>query len=222
MSWHFSQALVAAYLQENSSDGAPSAQSRLRNIRGTSYLRGKMTASSHRSPSGMTSEHSTASRGVEWWIAFLAGSRVRTSACADQEPASMENAPGCGRKCEESLARFDRNSSSWKIPQLSLFGGGQESLETWPRWATWDATAVWVDSPWAGVQTESACGSSLLRPTAQCWKAWTFRNLSSLIRKNHADGNIQEQSARCFHRMITPNSNEILMMWPQGWMKGLS
>lgn len=97
------------------------------------------------------------------------------------------------------------------------FRGGFELLETWPRWATWDATAVWVDSPWEGVQTESVCGSSLLRPTAQCWKAWTFRNLSSLIRRNHADGNIQEQSARCFRKMITPGSNEILMMWPMGW-----
>lgn len=217
MSWHYSQALVAAYLVENSSDGAPSAQSRSRNTRGTSYLRGKMTEPSPSSPCGTMCEPSTENRGVAWWISSLAASRARISQCVDPEPDSMEPALVSGRKCEESSARFDPVSSSWKTPQLLLFGEGQESLETWPRWATWDATAVWEDSPWEGVRTESACGSSLLRPTAQCWKAWTFKNIKSLIRRNHADGNIQEQSARCFRKMITPISNEILMMWPPGW-----
>ena len=217
MSWHFSQALAAAYLEENSLDGELSVPSRSRNTHGTSYLKGKMTATCHHSQSGTMLEHSMENRGVAWWMSFLAASRAKTSAWQGQEMDSTEPAPGCGRKCEESLARFDRSSSSWKTHQLLLIGGGHESLETWPRWATWDATGVWVDSPSVDVPTESVCGSSLLRPTAQCWKAWTFRNLKSLIRRNHADGNLQEQSARCFHKMITPTSNEILMMWPVGW-----
>lgn len=217
MSWHYSQALVAAYLEENSLAGAPSAQLRLRNTRGMSYLRGKTTDRCRRFRSGMTSEHLTEDRGVAWWISFLVASRVKTSAFADPERASLVSAQNCGRKCEESLAKFEQHSCSWKTHQLSLFGGGYQSLEIWPRWATWDATGVWVDSPLVGVPTESGCGYSLLRPTAQCWRAWTFTNLRSLIRKNHADGNLQEQSARCFHKMITPVSNEILMMWPVGW-----
>lgn len=217
MSWHFSQALVVAYLEQNSSDGAPSAQSKSRNTRGTSYLRGKTTARCLHSQSGMMSEPSTERRGVDWWMSSLRASRAKTSVCAERAKDSMAKGRGCGRKLEESLARFDRSTSSWKTHQLSLFGGQNESLETWPRWATWDATGVWVDSPSVAVPTESACGLSLLRPTAQCWRAWTFRNLKSLIRRNHADGNLQEQSARCYHKMITPTSNEILMMWPVGW-----
>lgn len=125
MSWHYSQALVAAYLEGNSSDGAPSAQSRLRNTRGTSYLRGKMTAQSPYSPSGTMCEPSTASRGAEWWISSLAASRAKTSPSQAKARASMGNARGCGRKCEESLARFDPLTSSWKTPQLLLFGGAR-------------------------------------------------------------------------------------------------
>lgn len=217
MSWHYSQALAAEYSLENSSAGALSVQSKSRNTRGTCYLRGKKTARSIPSQCGTMSPPSTACRGVEWWISYLAASRAKTSPSQEKARDSMANEAGCGRKCEESLAKFDPLTSSWKTRQLLLFGGQPESLETWPQWATWDATGCWVDSPWEGVRTVSACGSSLLRPTAQCWKAWTFRNLKSLIRKNHADGNIQEQSARCFSKMITPRSNEILMMWPTGW-----
>ena len=57
----------------------------------------------------------------------------------------------------------------------------------------------------------------LLTPTAQSWKAWTFRNPLKLIRKNHADGNLQEQLMRLYQRMTTPRCQEILMMWPEGW-----
>jgi hypothetical protein len=54
----------------------------------------------------------------------------------------------------------------------------------------------------------------LLTPTANSWRAWTFRSPLSLIRKNHADGNLPEQLMRLFQRMITPRCQEILMMVP--------
>ena len=34
----------------------------------------------------------------------------------------------------ESFAKLDRATSSWKIRQIWLFEGLDESLETWPRW----------------------------------------------------------------------------------------
>tara|TARA_R110000868_G_C10507450_1_gene731801 strand:- start:95 stop:406 length:312 start_codon:yes stop_codon:yes gene_type:complete len=77
--------------------------------------------------------------------------------------------------------------------------------------------AFWEVRTWGKSSTARDFGLSLLRPTAQGWKAWTFTNLQSLVRKNHSDGNLQEQSARCFNRMITPESNEVLMNWPLGW-----
>ena len=58
---------------------------------------------------------------------------------------------------------------------------------------------------------------SLLTPLAQMWKAWTFRNPFALIRKNHADGNLQEQLMRLYQRMITPECVEIMMGYPKSW-----
>jgi len=218
MSYLYSRALVAEFFQANSLDGELFAPSNSTPTPQAYLSQDKMTVFSRPSLSGMTFAPLTENHGKELLTWFQAGFPARTSASAAKAQDSTVRVPGYGRKCEESLAKFNQDSSSWKTRQCSLFGGGgQESLEIWPRWATWDATAVWEDSPSMVVQTVSACGSSLLRPTAQGWKAWTFKNLLCLVRRNHADGNIQEQSARCFHRMITPESNEILLMWPQGW-----
>lgn len=54
-------------------------------------------------------------------------------------------------------------------------------------------------------------------PNGAMLESLDFYKPESLVRKNHSDGNLQEQSARCFNRMITPESNEALMNWPEGW-----
>ena len=82
------------------------------------------------------------------------------------------------------------------------------------------------DANWSvlgGYATNSCCESERLwivaakTDSAVLESLDLFKRIASLVRKNHADGNIQEQSARCFSRMITPTSNEILMQWPKGW-----
>lgn len=199
------------------SAGEPSAPLKLSRTQRKSSLPDKTTGALNHSQYGTTYGLLMESRGGELLTLFREGFPVRTSAWLEKERESTGKGQDCGKKWHESLATFDRDSCSWKTRQLSLLGGGAESLPTWPRWATWGGMGVLVHFPSVHVLTESACGLSLLRPTAQCWKAWTFKNISSLIRRNHADGNIQEQSARCFHKMITPLSNEILMLWPEGW-----
>lgn len=41
-----------------------------------------------------------------------------------------------GVRCEDSLARYDRDSRSWKTHQGLLLGGWEEYSETWPIWGT--------------------------------------------------------------------------------------
>ena len=217
MSWLFSRVLVEECSAASCSGGVPFAPSNSIPTPQAYLSPDRMTEFSRRSLFGMTFAHLTESRGEELLTWFLVGFRVKTSQSREMAQDLTAIGAGCGRKCDESLAKFDRDSCSWKTHQLLLFGGGGESLQIWPRWATWDATGVWVDSPWDHAATESACGSSLIRPTAQSWMAWKFKSISNLIRKNHSDGNIQEQSARCFRKMITPISNEIVMKWPEGW-----
>ena len=154
----------------------------------------------------------------DWLMLLPADSPARTFPSVKRTPKeSGGGALDYGKNKRKSFASLDPVSLSWKTHQHSLFADLEKSLEIWPRWGFMSGGECWEVTPPTVVVTAKDYGLSLLRPTAQCWKAWTFLRLSSLVRKNHADGNIQEQSARCFHKMITPLSNEIMMQWPEGW-----
>ena len=137
MSWIISQALMkdyenshhspeqeAGFSAELSSDGEPSAPLKSNPMPQLFCAPDRMTAFSRLSRFGMTCGVLTESRGGELLTSYLAGFRVRTSASPEKGKVSAVNAPGCGRKWQESFARYDRATSSWKTPQCSLFGGG--------------------------------------------------------------------------------------------------
>lgn len=121
-----------------------------------------------------------------------------------------------GRNKSGLLARYDRDSHSLKTVQCSLFEDSNECLQTWPEWGCLQDGECF-ERPALEQHTIERGFTYLLTPTAQSWKAWTFRNPQALIRKNHADGNLQEQLMRLYQRMTTPRCQEILMMWPEGW-----
>ena len=115
-----------------------------------------------------------------------------------------------------SFAKYNQSSLSWKTAQCSLLADLEQSLEIWPEWG-WMRDGECLElQPLERAITERGF-SWLLTPTAHSWRAWTFRNPLALIRKNHADGNLQEQLMRLYRRMTTPRCQEILMMWPEGW-----
>src|SRR4051812_717313 len=62
-----------------------------------------------------------------------ADSLARTSATQGSERESMENGQDYGASTPVLLAKYDRDSSSWRTSQLCLEGGLSEFLETWPR-----------------------------------------------------------------------------------------
>ncbi len=217
MSWHFSRALVEEYSAANCLDGAQFAPSNGSHTPQAYLCSDRMTAFSTRSLYGMTFAPLTDDLGEALLTWFRGAFPAKTSVLPEKAQASRGNDQGYGKKWTESLARFCRESFSWKTHQCSLLGGGYESLQTLPPWGMWDATELWGHQPRVQYVKARESGLSLLRPTAQCWKAWTFLRISSLVRKNHADGNIQEQSARCLNKMITAESNEILMQWPPKW-----
>lgn len=82
---------------------------------------------------GMTCEPLTAGRGQALLTSWLAGFHVRTSALPEKAQASKGPGQECGPTWRGSLARFDRNSSSWKTAQLSLLGDSELSSVIWPR-----------------------------------------------------------------------------------------
>lgn len=217
MSWLYSQALVEEYWPQNCKESKPSAPLSVIPTQQPFWHKDKTTDILSHSRFGPMCAHLTEVRGGELLTSFRAAFPAKTSVSRGGARVSKAKGRASGIKCGELLARYSLPKCELKIAQRSLFEDLSASYQTWPRWGMWADGAVWEQVPSIQYVRAKDSGVSLLRPTAQCWKAWTFLKLSSLIRKNHADGNIQEQSARCFHKMITPESNEILMQWPKGW-----
>lgn len=147
MSWTLSQAFQdhsgnLLYLQEaeaesleaNSSDGKRSAQLSSTSMPATCSSQGKMTDASIHSRSGTMSQPSTGDRGVDVWTLSLVDFHARTSAAPAKEQVSKANEAVSGTRWQESFAKWDHDSSSWKTPQCSLFGDLESFSETWPRW----------------------------------------------------------------------------------------
>ena len=159
MSWHYSQALVAAFSADSSVGSEPSAPSNTIPTHGMFWSPDKTTDACIPSRSGMMYAPSTASHGADLLTWYLAASRARTSHAQEKALESTGSEADSGGKCGGLLARLDRASCSWKTPQLSLFEAGSESLPSWPRWATWDETECWELSTPVLHTSESESGS---------------------------------------------------------------
>lgn len=147
MSWTLSQAFRdhsenLLYLQEveaasseaNSSDGKPCVLSSSTNTPEKSLSQDRTTDALIHSQSGTMSRPSTEDRGVDAWTSSLVDFHVRTSAAPARAQDLRANEAVSGTRWQESFAKWDHDSSSWKTPQCSLFGDLESFSETWPRW----------------------------------------------------------------------------------------
>lgn len=217
MSWHFSQALEAEFSAANCSDGEQFAQWKLTPIAPDDLCSDKMKNTFHRSPFGMMFAPSTDENGKALLTWFRADFPVRTSVFATESNEDLtESVAGFGARWHALSLRYDLVSSSWKTAQMLFIEDLPESSVILPNWGmcrNGDVFEPLILEP----QIIEKDFSWLLTPMAQGWKAWTFRNPFALIRKNHADGNLQEQLMRVYQRMITPECAEILLNLPPQW-----
>ena len=216
MSWHFLLGGVEAYWHQNCLDGAPDALLKLMPVQEGYCLTVSVMGLSSNSQFGMTCALLTENHGEDILMSLQGDSPAKTYQCAEAEKVSMASAQDYGQKWRGLLAKYDPASHSLRTAQLSLIEGLNECLRTWQEWG-WMQDGECFERPALERHTIERGFSYLLTPTAQSWKAWTFRNPYALIRKNHADGNLQEQLMRLYQRMTTPLCQEILMMYPEGW-----
>ena len=133
MSWSFLPELVAAFLEECSLDTDQSVLSNTTPTPDQFYWPDKPTEHSRLSRFGTTCVPFEGSRGAELLTWYREAFLAKTSALPEAGQESKETAAVCGEKWPGSLAKYDRDTCSWKTAQLSLLGDSEPSLVTWPR-----------------------------------------------------------------------------------------
>lgn len=156
MSYIFSRALVEAYWEANCSESEPSVPSSLNPIPQAYCSPGRMTAYSRLSRFGMTYAPLTDDHGTALLTWYLEAFLARTSAFPESEKDWKRREADCGQKWRESFAKFDRDSSSWKIPQTLPGWDLTVSSETWPKWGTTRNGVCWERTPGPRLKSRSA------------------------------------------------------------------
>lgn len=134
MSWHFSQALEAAFWADTCSDGEPSVPWSETPTARDDSCSDRMKGTLHRSPFGTMYVPSTDARGLALLTLFREASRAKTSALPAEATDSTESAAASGWKWPGSFAKWDRASCTWRTRQCSLIEDSTEFSGTWPRW----------------------------------------------------------------------------------------
>ena len=159
MSWLYSQALVAAFSEENSWDGEPCAQLNVMPTQHKFWRSDKPMDASTLSRFGLTCAVLTEGRGEELLTWYREAFLARTSAPQVRAQESTANAAGCGDKWHGSFAKYDHDSHTWRTHQRSLLGDFTEFSETWPRWGWMRDGVCWEQT--TAVPTTSASASGL-------------------------------------------------------------
>lgn len=160
-----SPGLGEGYLPTYYSDTSQSVQSKSMSIASRSYQRGKKTVSFHGFQSLQMSRNLTEGHGAALLTWYLAAFPAKTSAQPAEGQESTESEAGYGARWPALLARYDRDTCSWKTPQCSLFEDSEPSLETWPRSGLMLDGACFQLPPLAHRIEESGYG---LWPTPTC------------------------------------------------------
>ena len=205
---HCSQAQAAESLVESCLDGEQSAP-----LSGShtplAYLpQDRMTAFSRLSRSGTTYKLFEESLGEDLLTWYREVSLARTSQAQDGGAESMGQGQACGGTWLESLAKYDRDSHSWKTVPCSLLVDSVSFSPTWPRWGMMRDGVVYRQE--ALVQTTRGIASGSLLPTPTCHNAKEGAYPAEYTRKTptlatHVGGKIH------------PNFTEWMMVWPRDW-----
>ena len=188
-------------------DTDPCALLKLNPIAERYYSNGSGTESYHDSRSGTMSAPLTGNRGVDESMSCAEDSHVRTLVPEEREPASKVPGLDSGLKWQESLAKYDPDTHSLKIPLCLFPEDSQEFCATLPKWGTMQDGECWGLQPLA--DTPSV-------PDSGWWPAPTTKSGGG-----NCGGSGHYKKAirlgRYVPRSVNPNLYEWLMGWPTEW-----
>lgn len=239
MSWHFSQALVEVFLEENSLDGKQYAQLN-GNPTPQAYLcKDRMKVFSRLSRSGMTFVPLTENLGTELLTLYLEGFRAKTLVQQGKEQDLKETEVPCGSKCSESSRKLGPSLSSLKTPTTYVLKDLQPSFKGLPKQGIMLHGVCYPLKTVEPITNENECGFLLPTPTCQAnqlapsmQKHKSCLNLTEFIRKKYPTPtchNAKEGGYPAEGKRNTPTQGwelggrphpiftEWMMRWPSGW-----
>ena len=222
MSWLFSRALAAEYLEASSLDGEQFAPSSGTPTPQAFLCNGKTTAVWKRFPSGMTSNLLTDDRGEALLKWYREGFLAQTLVVPEKARASTEKQVPCGSTWRELSVRFDRNTSSWKTHRCLFDEDLPESSVTLPKWGMIRRGELWERIIYqTQTTTEKGFGFWPTPVTSECRDTWAKPHalaklykgdrVARFLCKNWLIYNLPERVA------LNPCWQEERMMWPIGW-----
>lgn len=217
MSWRYLREVVAESSDLSCSDIESSAPLKTTNIVKRSCCNDNATVCLSHSRFGRTLSHLTGDHGAASWISLLRASRVNRFRERDQcEPPTTAKTDG--QQQPESLARYCRESSTWKTSQISLLSNTlDEYSENWPRSGTISNGVVYRGKPLERLipETDSGFMEKVPTPTATQLggsRAW-FKTLLS------KEGGPPVKNSRVYDPKtgyhITINLSRFVKIWPR-------
>ena len=189
-----------------------------------SYSKDNETASCQSSQSGMMSAHSMELRGEEKLMSFAEDSLAQISPMEIKRKVDLQDCKEIGEdyglKCLGLFAKYDPNSSSWKMCQTLLNLGLEQYSEIWPNAGIIQNGVCWEAKIAEESIREIEHGFSLFTPTSTDYKR---NNLSTpmwerRMKQRKSPGTLPEQLAWMgFKGMLAPTLPEKMMRWPIGW-----
>lgn len=209
MSWHFSRALVEEYLPGSSLAGEPFAPSKSIPSVPNDSCSDKTKDALSLSRFGMMFVPSTEKNGRELLMLFRAAFPALTYRKQGKKQGLKAMPAAYGVTWQGSLAKFDRDSRSWRTRQLSLIEGLDQSLETWPTWGFLLDGECWDQTKLAPITPAPAAGSWPTPCHGSSHWGGTFQEVGGSQNKlrNTPTGRLY----------VNPDFWESLMGWPTGW-----
>lgn len=179
------------------------------------------TESCPASLSGTTCEHSTGDRGAGKSIAFAEDSHVKTSPQRAKARASAERKADYGASSRVLLAKYDRDTRSWKTLQCSLFGDSEGCLETFPKSGIMRGGVLWELTMWAHPTGASESGFWRI-PTPLASDGSEQQANSKVRHLRRAKFGVRVRSVpywilKNYNMRFTPTMSEWLMGYPISW-----
>ena len=202
MSYTCSQGPGEVFGLASCSGTVASEPSKSSHTRKRSSLPGSATAASRVSRFFQTLDVSMVDPGADELTSWLAGFHARTSALQEKVLDSTESDPASGEKWQGSLARFDRDTFSWKTHQRSLLEDLGLCSVTWPRSGMTAGGLCW-ELPMLALRTSGTASGSWPAPTATDYKSESM-SFSLVAKRQSESSRVVVRLTEFLQRRIMP------------------